>query len=137
MIKIIIYIFSLIIFIGCSFEKKSTENNSNIKSSKWLTLKNKDSVKILGFSEKRINADQAPIDLVQYESERFDGDPDNEHFRNETLLIADALKRNGTKPDTLVLQVIGKTKGDIFANTHRNFYSVVIFNGNTWNLVSK
>ena len=114
------------------------EQNEKAKESfKWLSLDNKDSIKIMGLSERSLKGVSEPYVFVHYESDRFNGNGQDEKFRNETLLIAKALRENGQFPDTLILQAMGESKTSGFKKNQSNFNTVVYFDGQEWKFNAK
>ncbi len=127
MTKKIIYFGILLFVFSCSNEKKS-ESKDNVN---WLVLENKDSIQFLGFSERRVSGNPAPFVFAHYKSDRFNGDGNDSEFRNETLLIAKILKEKTKVPDSLVLQVMGESKGT-FIKEQNNWNTPVFFDGEKW-----
>ncbi len=135
--KILIYLILSVFVFSCGNRQKTEETEQTQENFKWLSLENKDSVKIVGLSERSLKGIPEPYVFVHYESDRFNGNGKDEKFRSETLLIAKALRENGKFPDTLILQAMGVSKTSGFIKNQTNFNTVVFFNGQEWTFTEK
>ena len=113
--------------------KEKTESENNVK---WLVLENNDSIQFLGFSERRVSGNPVPFVFAHYKSDRFNGDGNNSEFKNETLLIAKMLKEKSNIPDSLVLQVMGESKGT-FMKEQTNWNTPMYFDGEKWKFTNE
>lgn len=136
MTKRILYFGILLFVFACSNGKKSNEKVESENKENWLLLENNDSIQFLGFSERRVSGNPVPFVFAHYKSERFKGDGNNMDFKNETLLIAKILKEKANIPDSLVLQVMGESKGT-FMKKQTNWNTPVFFDGEKWKFASE
>ena len=135
MTKKILY-FGIILFsFACSNGTKSKEKTVFENNVNWLVLENNDSIQFLGFSERHVSGNPVPFVFAHYKSDRFNGNGNDSEFRNETLLIAKLLKEKTNIPDSLVLQVMGESKGT-FMKEQTNWNTPVFFDGKKWKFTS-
>ena len=136
MTKRILYFGILLLIFSCTNGKKTNKKAEPENNANWLVLENNDSIQFLGFSERRVSGNPVPFVFAHYKSERFTGDGNESDFKNETLLIAKMLKEKTKVPDSLVLQVMGESKGT-FMKEQTNWNTPVFFDGEKWRFASE
>ncbi|WP_299126377.1 hypothetical protein [uncultured Winogradskyella sp.] len=129
--------FGFILFIfSCANEKKTDNLAKPEINSNWIQLENNDSIQSLGFTQRQIGNNPNPFVYFHYKSDRFKGDGYEPQFRNETILIANSISEIYELPDSLVLQVMGESKGT-FMKEQSNWNTPLYFNGEKWRFANE
>ena len=134
--KRILYFGILLFVFSCNYRKKTDEKLQPENNSAWLLLENNDSIQNLGFSKRQIGNNASPFVFFHYKSDRFKGDGYETLFRNEAILIANSISKIYELPDSLVLQVMGESKG-MFMKEESNWNTPVFFDGTKWRFASE